>query len=675
MANEHPRQKITPGLPKLGAESAVALAGTLFSASLLVLTAIRAGPLWRDEVNTVNVAQMPSLRELWQNMPFESFPPLWPLLLRGCKTLGMADNDVAIRILGLYVGLAILISLWLCARWMGSRAPILTVGLLGSLPAFIFIAGGNRAYGLGACLLVLSFGTVWRLVEFPSRARIFTAGLICLLYVQCVYYDAVFLAAILAGGAAVALHRRAWKTLAALVAIGATSAVSLAIYLPIVRKGSAYVPLMQLPSFSFSTLWSKLGEAVAARSSAYFNPNGPEIRVWVLLVLSGLAAALFTRQSRTLPEPESKPARRPADLALFCSVSMVLGVAGMLAFLYRLHYLTQSWYYLQILIVCGISLDGILGANWPALRPWGLLRIGFIAAMMVHYGRAGWQEAHTRRSNVDLIAGILKLEASPGDFVVVNSAWEGITFHRYYHGAAYWATVPPVNSHLVHRNDLVFEDMCQTAPMTPVLRDIINALKEGHRVWMVGKMAPGLPGLPPPTCPPVRYVGTYFDYWNAQVSAALLDHAWWKKAWNVPAGGPVSCTENLPLTEFGGYRAGLAGPREANGRFAGAAHDQMSVRDAQQIMPEASIPGRSGERASRFELADGGDDLILVRLAEAVVERQPNEPFALFLRDGTASEPAAHLLADRRKVQGHVMKYAENAARLQKRYKCLARLQ
>ena len=70
-------------LPKPGVETAAALIGTAFSAMLLVLTAMNAGPLWRDETNTLNVAQMPSLKDLWNNMPFESFPPLWPLLLRG----------------------------------------------------------------------------------------------------------------------------------------------------------------------------------------------------------------------------------------------------------------------------------------------------------------------------------------------------------------------------------------------------------------------------------------------------------------------------------------------------------------------------------------------------------------------------------------------------------------
>ncbi len=50
-------------LPKPGVETAAALIGTAFSAMLLVLTAMNAGPLWRDEINTLNMAQMPSLKD------------------------------------------------------------------------------------------------------------------------------------------------------------------------------------------------------------------------------------------------------------------------------------------------------------------------------------------------------------------------------------------------------------------------------------------------------------------------------------------------------------------------------------------------------------------------------------------------------------------------------------
>src|SRR6266705_2609777 len=205
-----------PRPSKLGMETMVALAGTAFAAILLVITAMYAGPLWRDEVNSINLAEMSSLKELWNNMPFESFPPLWLLILRGWDFLGLANSDIGIRVLGLLVGLFFLTSLWFCSRWIGARAPIISIALLGSLPAFIFIVGANRAYGLASGLLVLSFGMIWRLVEFPSRSRILLAGLVCLLFVHCVYYDVVFLCAMLAGGAMVVIRRRQWKTLVAL---------------------------------------------------------------------------------------------------------------------------------------------------------------------------------------------------------------------------------------------------------------------------------------------------------------------------------------------------------------------------------------------------------------------------------------------------------------------------
>jgi hypothetical protein len=43
-------------IAKLGTERVVALIGTAFSAALLVLTAMNAGPLWRDETNTFNLS-------------------------------------------------------------------------------------------------------------------------------------------------------------------------------------------------------------------------------------------------------------------------------------------------------------------------------------------------------------------------------------------------------------------------------------------------------------------------------------------------------------------------------------------------------------------------------------------------------------------------------------------
>ena len=559
-------------LPKLGIETAAALIGTVFSGILLVLTAMNAGPLWRDETNTFNLAHMPSLRDIWHNLQFESCPLLWPLLVRGCGTLGLTDGDMGIRILGLGIGLFFLTSLWLCQRWLGGRTPILSIALLGGLPALIFIVGANRAYGLAGCLLVLSFGKIWRVLESPTKSRIFSAGFICLLFAQCVYYDVIFLGAMLAAGALVGIRRQQWKILWMMAGIGLVAAASLFIYSPIMHPSSEYLSFWRSPFFDATTLWTGLGDALAARSSA--NPdgaNGPQIWIWIALLLAGIIVAVIMQRTRvrqrSKPEVASKNANPDrSDLALFCVTSVVLGIIGYIGFLLKLQFFVQPWYYVEILILCAISLDGILSASWPALRPWGLARIGFLVMMMILNAAPAWAEAHTRRSNLDVVAAFLSHNASVGDLIVVQEAWEGITFNRYYRGQAQWLSVPPIDSHEVHRIDLVMAEMNQPEAMAPVLRAITNTLTSGHHVWVVGSMPiarskdapPGPTPLPPrpPEMPTRWWVGSYLYWWNQQATTLLLDHAQQEKAETIAAPGPVNHFEDVSVARFTGYRPG-----------------------------------------------------------------------------------------------------------------------
>jgi hypothetical protein len=446
---------------------------------------------------------------------------------------------------------------------MGGRAPILSLGLLGCLPAFIFIVGSNRAYGLASGLLVLSFGMIWRMVESPSRSRVLWAGFVCFLFAHCVYYDVVFLGAMLLGAAMVAMRRGRWKALAALVGIGAVSGASLMIYLPIIHRGAAYVPMIQSPSFDFSVLWYKLGNALTARSSAQpGESNGPEVWLWVTLLLGGSMVALMTqrvrkRQAQNQEAAAATTAPVHADLALFCVVSVLFGIVGYMVFLLKLQFVTLAWYYVELFCLFAISLDGILSANWPALRPWGLLRIGFMAVMMIWDARSAWEEAHTRRSNVDLVAAVLGQKASAGDLIVMQSAWEGITFDRYYHGRAHWVTVPPIDSHKVHRSDLVLEKLSQRDPMAPVLREITDTLRASNSVWLVGNMPVVPPKQSPPAGLPVKWWVSYLIYWNAQVTAHLFDHALQEQVLEISLDGPVSCLENLPVRRFSGYKSNV----------------------------------------------------------------------------------------------------------------------
>jgi hypothetical protein len=560
-------------IPKFGIETVAALIGTAFSAMLLVLTAVNAGPLWRDETNTFNLAHMPSFRDVWNNVQSDSFPLLWPLLVHGCGMLGFTNGDMGIRILGLGIGLFFLTSLWLCQRWIGGRTPTLSIALLGGLPAFIFVVGENRAYGLAGCLLVLSFGLIWRVLELPTKSRILSAGFICLLFAQCVYYDVIFLGAMLAAGAMVGIRRQQWKIVWTMASIGLVAGASLLIYLPFMHPSSELLSFVRSPFFDAATLWNGLGNALATRSSAEpESANGPQIWIWIGLLLAGIIVAIIMQRTRvrrtSKPEGASNGANREwSDLALFCVTSVVLGIIGYIGFLLKLRFFMQPWYYLEILILCAISFDGILTASWPALRPWGLLRIVFLVEMMVLNAGPAWVEAHTRRSNVDLVAAFLGHNASAGDLIVVQNAWEGITFNRYYRGRAQWLSVPPIDSHEAHRNDLVMAKMNQPETMTPVLSAITNTLGSGHHVWVVGSIPiarwkdgpPGPTPLPPlPSQMPTRWwFGSYLYWWNQQMTALLLDHAQQGKVETIAAPGPVNHFEDVSVVRFTGYKPGI----------------------------------------------------------------------------------------------------------------------
>ena len=125
---------------------------------------------------------MRTFSELWSNLAFESFPALFPLLLRAVA--GISASDHALRIFGVVIGLLILGALWFNARAFRVGFPLVALALIGGNAQMIRYSDSIRGYGVGIFFILLSLGAFWRLVESVTVVNVLIAGLCALLSVQ-----------------------------------------------------------------------------------------------------------------------------------------------------------------------------------------------------------------------------------------------------------------------------------------------------------------------------------------------------------------------------------------------------------------------------------------------------------------------------------------------------------
>lgn len=505
----------------------VALVG-LVAAALHVRFATGVGALWRDEVNSVNLATLPHLADVWHYLDYDSFPILYFAVLRAWTGIFGAGNDEALRALGLLTGLGILGALWANARAFGSRLPLLSFALVGLNPMIVRYGDSNRAYGLGILLILLTLRSFWRLVESaeaPTARRIAVSAALAVLSVQCLYYNAVLLLAIAAGAAAVALRTKAWRTIGIIFGIGVLAAASLLPYAPIIIRMRAWTFMVSYPT-TLGWLWKRAGEVMGS-------PDPRAIWLWVGLIVVGLsvviAAGISVLSRRTLNASEGSQ-ELPTPV-LFAGVTPVVGVVAYAVFLRVLNYYTQPWYYIALAALVACALD-ILFAGWPTkgnrnfsgealrwLRPLvALLLLGFTLP-------GAWSEMPTRHTNVDLIAAQFEKFSQKGDVILVPR-WEcAITFCRYYQGEADIITIPPIADHRFHRYDLILEQMRTADAYQPVLNRMEQALRSGHRVLLVDT-------LPVPN-PNVNILATYAPF---QDSKGAWQGSLYNEIWTAHAG-------------------------------------------------------------------------------------------------------------------------------------------
>ncbi len=462
------------------------------------------GGLWRDEVNSLNLAQGE-----FKNLTHDSFPILFPLLLRGWSALGLAHSDLAARCFGALLGLGLTAVFWCAAWWMRRVPPLWSLVFMALNAWVIYYAASLRAYGLGSAMIALCAACAWRFVQNPGRNSWLLFMASAVLSVQTLYQNSVLVAAVCGGACAVLVRQKKLNLIAAVFLAGLVAAISLLPYLQnIAGMPQGASPLRM--DFDWQTALTHLDTLLAFPMPEFF---------WVWVALAGLVL---------LRAVTDNVSGRRNDLALFSAVTMASGAAAFWVFLRLANFPVQPWYFLPPVALAAVCMEALLP------RPAGKFRaamFGGLAATAAISAIFAVRVLDYRFSNVPLLAKKISASAGTNDLVIVTPWQIGITFARYFHSPCGWTTVPPMADHTAHRFDLIQLQMANTNVMQPVLENISSTLRSGGTVWVVGGInetsGTNAPlSLPPPPLPRSGWNETpYRITWNNQLGWLLHNHA------------------------------------------------------------------------------------------------------------------------------------------------------
>jgi hypothetical protein len=239
--------------------------------------------------------------------------------------------------------------------------------------------------------------------------------------------------------------------------------------------------------------------------------------------------------------------------------ALLISIPAYFGFLKILSYPTQPWYYVVLMGLVAVAIDGALSAlPWQWWRNAG--RMLLASGIAIWSFVPTWGAMHIRQTNLDIIAAKLEETAEAGDVIVVAPWYFGVTFQKYYKGAAQWMTLPPIDDHKIHRYDLLKKSMAATNPIDAVLDAMASGLRSGHKVWIVGSISFLQRGKLPPILAPAPYdsvgwnEGAYTTTWSMQAGHFLQTHALRADIVALPGDNPVNPYENGHLIMVRGWR-------------------------------------------------------------------------------------------------------------------------
>jgi hypothetical protein len=287
--------------------------------------------------------------------------------------------------------------------------------------------------------------------------------------------------------------------------------------------------------------------------------GGGSLAAWIWGGSSLLAIGILFYSQR--PQLRKEHQNMHADRILFCGTVGVVCTIMLLLFLKYMKINISPWYYLPLMAISVLSLDGVLGNS--NMRSIGIVRIAVAMLAGTAAFGAAWQGAHVSLTNMDKIAAVLESSAQKDDLIIVNPYYLAMSFQKYYHGQTRFTTLPPLERYdaaFAAFYDVIKARMMSADPIQPVLSDVARALQSGHSVWIVGGIYFSQMNVPPPALPPAPnspyrwYVGAYMMNWGQQVAYLIQSHAKQGSVLPPVTDKPVFTFENCSITRIQGWR-------------------------------------------------------------------------------------------------------------------------
>jgi hypothetical protein len=515
-----------------------------------------AGPLWRDEISSLNLATKPTLTEFWSSLTFDPVPALFFFILRVWHSLGWGGSDQGLRHLGFLIGLGVVAAIWMATWFLKKSPPTWALLLFGLSPVALVWGDSLRAYGLSCFWNILTVGLLWRLLgPRPRTSDIALAGAAALCSVHSLFPNALLLFAAGAGAIAVALRRRWWRTASILAGIGATAGLSLLPYAPIIRRTQNWSTICKT-GIDFPWIFTMIHRAISTGGSSV---------AWMWIALAVLACV-------TILLAIVKPAvlkidEGDKDLLLYAGLTLGIALGAIVCFFRLVGWTTSLWYYLPLLGTAALCLDAIS----KIFAKSAITLAGSSVAVIAVAGCATplvYEASNVRLTNIDLTANAIAQHAQPSDLVVVDNFFYAVSFHRYYHGKAPCLSVPGVSDLGLHRWDLLKSKMSQSQPLKPILDRIEQTLQSGHAVYVVGfapltRTESQPPDLAPAPQTASRWqLGPYIVRWTSQIAYAVQAHAVHGMIISVPCGQPVSEGERVRAFVVSGWKEAAVAIRQ-----------------------------------------------------------------------------------------------------------------